>query len=203
MKKKFFSILICDILGSLFLGISITVFAVAANFAPGGVTGLAVIINFLFNIPIGFAIILINVPIIFFTYKRLGKYFFIMSLKSIIISSFFLDYIICYFPVFNGDNIIAAFCSGIFAGIGYSLFFNEGSSTGGTDFIIVSIKKYKPELSFGFLAFFIDIIVVVLFTIIFRNLQAFVYGLIYTFTTSIFMNITTKLITKTFNVNQN
>ncbi len=53
--------LIYDILGSLFLGCSIVCFAVQANFAPGGVNGLAVMANYLFHVPIGLATVIINI----------------------------------------------------------------------------------------------------------------------------------------------
>lgn len=121
-----------------------------------GVTGLSVIANYLFKIPIGLSIVLINIPIILFTYKKLGKKFFLLSIKSILICSLFLDYIICFIPVFTGNRLIATIFSGICAGIGYSILFNEQSSTGGTDFIIVALKKWKNNLSFGLLAFIID-----------------------------------------------
>ena len=71
--------LVYDILGSLFLGCSIVCFAVQANFAPGGVNGLAVIANYLFQVPIGLAAVIINIPIILLTFRKLGKAFFLIS----------------------------------------------------------------------------------------------------------------------------
>ena len=193
-KRSILKILILDILGSFFLGVSVDIFAVQANFAPGGVTGLAVILNYLIHIPIGLSTILINIPIILLTYKKLGKEFFLMSIKSVFISAFFIDYIVIFLPVFLGNRLVASVCAGIFAGIGYSLFFNEGSSTGGTDFIIVAIKKIKSNLSFGLLAFIIDVIVIILSVFIFREIEVFLYGIVYTIVTSIALDLTTKII---------
>lgn len=193
-KNNILKMIIYDIIGSIFLAISVDVFAVNANFAPGGITGLGVISNYLFNIPIGLAIICINIPIILVTFKKLGKEFFFISIKSMIISSFFIDYVVCHVPAFTGSRLIAAILSGICAGIGYSIFFNEGSSTGGTDFIIVAIKKWKSTLSFGFLAFVIDGIVIILSVFIFKEIETFFYGMVYTIVTSIALDLTTKLI---------
>ena len=64
MGKRLAGMLAFDIFGSLFMGISIVCFAVQANFAPGGVNGLAVLSNYLFSVPIGLATVLINIPII-------------------------------------------------------------------------------------------------------------------------------------------
>lgn len=56
MKKMIF-MMIYDVIGSVFIGVSIVCFAVAADFAPGGVNGIAVMANYLANIPIGLATI--------------------------------------------------------------------------------------------------------------------------------------------------
>ena len=197
MKKQLGNMLMYDIFGSLFLGCSIVCFAVHANFAPGGVNGLAVMANYLFKVPIGLATIIINIPIIFLTFKKLGRKFFLISVKSMLISSFFIDYIICYFPIYSENRLLASVFAGITAGIGYSLFFNEGSSTGGTDFIIVAVKRDRPNLSFGLLAFFVDVIVITFSVFVFHEISAFVYGLIYTIITSLAIDGTTKVLKRT------
>ena len=186
-----------DTAGSLFLGVSIVCFAAEANFAPGGINGLAVMANYLSGIPIGFAAVLINLPIILLTFRRLGKGFFLVSVKSMLISSFFIDYVVHYFPVYTGSRLLASVFAGITAGIGYSLFFNEGSSTGGTDFIIVAIRQKRPALSFGLLAFFIDGVVILLSVFVFCEMLTFVYGMVYTLITSLAIDATTRLLQQT------
>lgn len=131
MKKEYWKMLAYDLVGSFFLGVSIVSFAMQANFAPGGVSGLAVLANYLFQIPVGWATILINIPIILLTFRQLGKEFFLISVKSVLISSLLIDYVCCYLPAYTGSRLTASILSGIMAGIGFSLFFNEGSSTGG------------------------------------------------------------------------
>nr|MBQ4453429.1 YitT family protein [Clostridia bacterium] len=197
MKSKIAKMLAYDIVGAVFLGISIVCFTVEADFAPGGVNGLAVISNYLFGIPIGLATILINIPIVLFTYRKLGKEFFIISIKSMLICSFMIDYVICYFPVYYGSRLIASILAGITSGIGYSLLFNEGSSTGGTDFIIVAVKQKKPDLSFGLLVGIIDSSVVVLSVPVFHDIWSFVYGMIYTVVCSLALDATTKILKST------
>lgn len=197
MGKRIAGMLAFDVCGSLFMGASIVCFAVQADFAPGGVNGLAVLSNYLFSVPIGMATVLINIPIILLTFRKLGKEFFIISVKTMLISSLFIDYVLCYFPVYTGSRLAASVLSGITSGIGYSLIFNEGSSTGGTDFIIVAIRQKKPKLSFGLLAFFIDGIVIVLSVFVYREIWSFVYGCIYTVITSIAIDGTTCVLKKT------
>ena len=197
MGKRIAGMLAFDIFGSLFMGASIVCFAVQADFAPGGVNGLALLVNYLFSIPIGLAVVLSNIPIILLTFRKLGKEFFIISVKTMLISSLFIDYVLCYFPVYTGSRLAASILSGITSGIGYSLIFNEGSSTGGTDFIIVAIRQKRPKLSFGLLAFFIDGIVIVLSVFVYQELWTFVYGSVYTVITSLAIDGTTYVLQRT------
>ncbi len=196
MKKNYWKMLAYDIIGSLFLGCGIVSFAMQANFAPGGVSGLAVLGNYLFHLPVGWLTVLINIPIIVFTFRELGRDFFLISIKAVLISSLITDYVCRYIPPYTGSRLTAAIFAGILAGVGYSLFFNEGSSTGGTDFIVVALKKHHPKLSFGLLVFFIDSTVIVLSVFVFREVWAFVYGAVYTVVTSLALDGTTFLLKK-------
>ena len=195
-KKGIIKMLIIDIIAAIFLGISIDTFIVNANFAPGGVTGLSVIANYLFNVPIGLAILLFNIPIVLLTYKRLGKKFFIVSAITMIICSLFIDYVTILLPAYTGNEIISVLFAGLFAGIGYSILFNNDSSTGGTDFIVVAIKKAKDDLSFGTLVFILDGLIVLLSSFIFKDILSFLYIILYTIITSISMDMTTYIILK-------
>lgn len=105
-KNDFYDVIRCNWI--CFIGVSIVCFAVAADFAPGGVNGLAVMANYLANIPIGFATILINIPIILFTFRSLGKAFFLYSVKTMVISSFLIDYVLCRLPLYHGSRLLAA-----------------------------------------------------------------------------------------------
>ena len=189
--KRIAQILAYDIAASFLLGISIVIFAVHANFAPGGVSGVAVILNYLFDAPIGLATVIINIPIILCTYKRLGLAFFLHSVKTVLINALFVDYVVCYLPAYTGSRLIASVLSGVCAGAAYSLVFNMGSSTGGTDFIMAAIRKVNPKLSFGMLAFVIDSLVILGSVFVFGEIEAFLYGAVYTVVTSVSLDATT------------
>lgn len=195
-RQRIFQSLCIDILASLFVGISITVFAVQANFAPGGITGLALITNHLTNLPIGALTVLFNIPIILATFRYLGRNFFLLSLKTMLISAFFIDYVTCHLPVFTGSRLIACILAGISAGVGYSLLYNYGSSTGGTDYVIVALHKLKPKLSFGLLTIVIDETVVVLSVFIFREFWAFLYGTLYSIIVGLAVDWTSAVLKK-------
>lgn len=189
--KRAVQILAYDIAASFLLGVSIVVFAVQANFAPGGVSGIAVILNYLFGAPIGLATVLINIPIILCTMKRLGPAFFLNSVKTVLINALFADYVVVHLPAYTGSRLAAAVFAGLLAGAAYSLLFNMGSSTGGTDFIIAAIRRARPELSLGTLAFFIDGTVILGSVFAFGEFGAFAYGAVYTVVTSLALDATT------------
>lgn len=191
--KKAIQIAVYDIAASWLLGVSIVIFAVRANFAPGGVSGLAVILNYLTGARIGLMTIVINIPIILLTFRRLGPAFFLHSVKTMLINAFFFDYVVCYLPPYTGSRMIAAILSGLLAGMAYSIVFNMGSSTGGTDFIIAAVNRIKPNLSFGMLAFFIDSTVIIASVFVFGEAKAFIYGMVYTVVTSVALDATTAV----------
>ena len=192
-KKRIAMILLYDVIASFLLGVSIVVYAVKANFAPGGVSGLAVIFNYLFSWPIGLVTVIINVPIVLMTFKKLGPAFFICSVKSVLINALFIDYVVPCIPAYEGSRLIAAILSGLFAGVSYSMLFNIGSSTGGTDFIIAAIQRTNPKLSCGMLAFAIDSMVILASAFVFGEVQAVVYGAVYTVVTSVSLDATTAV----------
>jgi len=189
--KQIAQILLYDVAASLLLGVSITVFTVSANFAPGGVSGVAVILNYLFGTPIGLATVIINAPIIVLTFKRLGPMFFAMSVKSMLINAFFIDYVCVHLPVYTGMRLIGALMAGVPAGMAYPLLFNVGSSTGGTDFIIAAVNRANPKLSFGMLAFLIDGLVIASSVFVYGEIESLVYGMVYTVVTSLSLDATT------------
>lgn len=186
--------LLFDLLGALLLGISVDTFAVNADFAPGGITGLAVICHYLFAFPIGLGTLLLNLPVILATFRRLGLQFFLMSLKTMLICAIFVDYLVIHFPVFTGSRFLASVFAGVCAGLGYALIFDADSSTGGTDFIIVALKRTHPRLTFGLIAFVVDGIIILLSVLVFQDVLAFVYGMIYSLLASLFMDIGTHLL---------
>lgn len=181
--------LLVDVVASILIAIGLYNFALNANFPVSGFSGIAIILYHLFGLPVGAGSILLNIPVSIFCYKFLGKKFFLKSLKTMIISSFFIDYVAPMFPAYEGDRLLAALCMGILCGIGYAMIFMRGSSTGGQDFISVAIKKVKPHMTLGIISFAIDLCTIFLGTIlVFKDVDGLIYGLIVTYLLAIVMD---------------
>lgn len=181
-----------DLLGNLLLGISVTAFAVKADFAPGGISGLAVMTNYLFAWPIGLTTLLINLPIILVTFRRLGLRFFVYSAITMVLGAVMVDYVLVGMPDLGVSRWMASVLAGICAGGGYALIFRMDSSTGGTDFIIVALKRWRPQLTFGFLAFVIDGLIICLSVPVYGDWVSFGCGMVYTLLASLTMDTVIK-----------
>lgn len=175
-----------DILVDLFAGMLIAAgvynFALQADFPVAGFSGIAIILYHLFGLPVGTGIILLNIPVAVLCYKFLGRTFFLKSLKSVIITSIFMDYVAPLFPVYEGSRLLAALCMGVLCGTGFAMVFMRSSSTGGQDFITLSLKKLYPHFSLGSLTFALDMVTIVTGSIlVFREIDGFIYGIIVTY----------------------
>ena len=167
-----------DLAGGLLIAVGIYNFALNANFPLTGVSGICLILYRLVGLPIGLGTVLINIPIAAVCYKLLGRGFFLRSVKSMLISSFIIDYIAPHLPVYDGDRLLAAICTGALAGLGYALIYMEDSSTGGSDFMIMAVRAVKPYLSLGSISLAID------GSIILSDMNGIIYGVIMAFVSS-------------------
>ena len=170
--------LFIDIFAGILIGIGVYNFAANSGFPLAGVSGIALIFYRLFGLPIGLGSVLLNIPIILGCYKTLGKDFFLRSMRSLLISSLLTDYIAPLFPVYSGERMLSAICTGIISGLGYALIFMNNSSTAGMDFVSVAIRTKKPHLSLGKIVFILDCAIVLLGGLVFKDVDATIYGLI-------------------------
>lgn len=173
--------LLADIVGSFFIAIGVYNFAVASGFPVAGISGIAIIFYHFFQIPIGIMTVVLNIPIVIICYKLLGRTFLLKSLKTMIISTVFMDVIAPMLPVYEGDLMLSCICMGIFSGFGYALIYLRDSSTGGADFVIMAIRVLRPHLSLGKIIIALDFAIVLLSGVLIGgNVDKIIYGLIST-----------------------
>lgn len=179
--KEVLADLLYDIAGSILYAAGLVTFAGSADFAPGGVSGLSLILNRICGIPVGILTLVLNIPLVVISYRTVGKGFLLKTAKTMVIVTFFLDVIFPLFPVYRGQRIVAALYAGIFLGSGMVLFYMRGSSSGGIDFLTLSIKKKKPHLSIGKITMLADLVIILLGWPVFGDVDAVLYGLVSTF----------------------
>ncbi len=175
--------LLHDVIGSILYAAGIYTFAATADFAPGGITGIAMIVNhYLPFLRIGLLTVIINIPVAIVCYRLLGRVFFFKSVKSMLISALFMDLVFPLLPQYDGatNPLLAALFAGALSGVGLAVIYMPGSSTGGTDFVIMSIRKLKPHLSIGTISLAVDGVVIVAGGFVFGNINAVLYGVLMT-----------------------
>lgn len=167
-----------DITGGLLIAVGIYNFAIGADFPLTGVSGICLILYRLTGLPIGLGTVLVNIPIAVCCFRLLGRGFFFRSVKSMLISSFIIDVIAPMLPVYQGDRLLAAVCTGVLSGLGYGLIYLNNSSTGGSDFIIMSVRALKPYLSLGSISFATDAAIIMAGGLMFSDADGIIYGII-------------------------
>lgn len=176
---------VTEITGSIFVAAAIYNFALNANFPMTGFSGISIILYRLFGLPVGLSTILLNVPVTLICYRLLGKRFLFSSIRCMIISSIFIDYLAPLFPVYEGSRLLAALCTGVIGGIGYAMIYMVHSSTGGMDFITMSVKAINPHISLGKIVFLADLAIVFIGGFLFQDIDGVIYGVIVSFLFSI------------------
>lgn len=185
-KRKFVLDILIDIIGGILIALGTYNFAAAARFPMVGLNGIALIFYHLFGTPIGLVAMLLNVPIALACFKILGRKFFLRSLRTILITSIIMDYIAPLFPIYEGDRMLAAICTGIFSGLGFALIYMRNSSTGGMDFIIMSVKAKHPHLSLGKISFAADMLIVLVgVVLVSRDMDSLIYGAVVSYLLSV------------------
>ena len=179
-KYKFKQILkemIETILGALIMAAGVSLFLLPNQLSSGGIAGVATIFYYLLNIPMGTVIIAINIPLFLFSMYKVGKMFFIKSIVGTVAMSIFIDLLDKIKPLTN-DRFLACIYGGILLGLGTTLLLKAESSTGGSDLISYIAKKYKPTVRSGNIIVIIDIIIIALNVIFFKEIEIGLYSAI-------------------------
>lgn len=172
------------LVGSIMYALSIHTFTSPNQIAPGGVTGIATLINAMFDIPIGTGVLVMNIPIIIVGFMYVGKRFMIKTLISIATFTIFTDYIFASLPVFTDDRLLATIIGGAMMGAGIGLVLSRNASGGGTDVIIKIILNKMPHLKFGNVVLIFNGIVLALSIFAYKSFVPAMYASISLFISS-------------------
>lgn len=180
-KKIIIKEIILEIVGSIFgafiMAIGVSLFLLPNQLSSGGVAGIATIAYYLLNIPMGTVILVINIPLFIISIYKIGKYFFVKTLIGTASLSLFIDILDKLEPLTH-DRFLACVYGGIVLGIGTAIILKANSSTGGSDLVSYVAKKYKPSIQPGNIIVIIDIIIVSLNMLFFKEIEIGLYSAI-------------------------
>lgn len=191
-SKKIVNILVDNlfwIIGCTSYAAGVTIFAVPNNIAQSGMTGVAIIINYLIDTPIGVTNFVLNIPLLILAWIFIGKRFTLKTLWVTTILSLIMDAMSTLIdkgivPTYRGDKLLACIFCGALCGFGLSLAFLRDSTTGGTDVIMRLFKLVLPHFSMGKLIMIFDVLVVLAAAIVFRSAESALYAAILIFVSS-------------------
>lgn len=163
-------------LGASLYAASVAVFTSQNNIAPGGLTGIATMLNYLFSLPIGAMIFVMNIPLFIWAYFESGKAFVIKTVIGTALVSVFIDLLSLVLPAYRGNVMLAAIFGGAASGFGLGLIFSRGGSTGGTDIIAFNIHSRLPHISTGRLILISDAAVLALAAVVYGNIESALYA---------------------------
>ena len=181
--------IIIILFGTAIFAIGVHSFTAPSKIAPGGVTGISTVINYLTNIPIGVVVAAINVPIIILGFFFLGRKLIIKTIISTIAFSILVDYGFKYVPVYQGDLMIASLFGGAFIGIGLGIVYTREGTTGGMDIINRLIQKKVPHVKLGRITLATDVVVIAVATLAFKDINAALYAVIAMYVSTHMMDV--------------
>ncbi len=147
------------LLGCLLGAAAYPAFLIPNSIAPGGLTGVATILNHLFSWPVGTVSLLLNIPLFLIGYRAMGRIFAFRSLIATLLFSLLID-LLPIRPV-STDPLLGTLFGGVVLGAGLGLILRGGATTGGTDMVARMVHRRLPFITVGMFLFILDCLVVV------------------------------------------
>ena len=165
------------ILGCALMALGTSLFLLPNQLSSGGFAGIATIIYYLFNLPLGTTMLILNIPLIILTIIKVGKETAIKGIIGTIVLSTFIDIFETFNPL-TEDRLLACIYGGILIGLGTAIVLKANASTGGTDLLTYIIRAYKPHFKASNLIVMVDISIVFLNVLFFREIEIGLYSAI-------------------------
>lgn len=156
-NKTFGKDLFFIILGAMLYGAGINMFFIPNGFIDGGITGIAMIINYLTKVPIGIFLIGINIPFVVMGAKKIGHLFSVKTLIGIGVLALAVEFFRgIYVPA--DDYILAAVFGGVILGLGLGFIIRYGGCLDGTEIVAIIYDK-KTGFSIGEIIMIINLLI--------------------------------------------
>ncbi len=168
--------------------VGVSLFTDPNNMAPGGVTGIAIILSRILPVNTGTLIMLINIPILTFGVWKFGIGLTVSTIYATALISVFTN-VLAPYGAATDDILLAALVGGTLTAVSIGVIFRAGATTGGMDIIVKALRLRFPHLKTGKIFFIADALVVTLSGIVFRDLNAALYAAISATCTSVVMDV--------------
>ncbi|MBP3494320.1 MAG: YitT family protein [Oscillospiraceae bacterium] len=161
----------------------------ANHISVGGFTGVAQIINFFIpQAPVGTVSMLMNIPLFIIGWRKIGRELLFSSLYAMTVTSLLIDLFAALHTFQPMDPVLAALYGGVVVGISAGVMMRQDTNTGGTEMAARLLKLKLEGVSIGTLILAVDLVVTVVYAMIFRDMSRALYGLVALYVTSLVMD---------------
>ncbi len=179
------------ILGIAIYSFGFTAFILPEKVVMGGVSGIGSLIYFAFNIPVAVTQYSINLLLLAFAYRIVGKQFVLRTIFGATVISIMIGFMQPFFlelldgkPLVQGETFMNVIIGGLCCGLGIGMAFTHNGSTGGTDIVAAMVSK-KSNVSIGRTMLYTDFFIISSSYILFQDINKIVYGFVVLFIASI------------------
>ena len=195
MKKQTNKVLVRNllmiVLGSAIFALGFDLFLEPSGINCGGVSGIAMLIVYATDskfLTVGILSAAINIPLFFFGYRQIGKYFFFGSMLGMAISSVCFDLFAAILPIPQVEPLVASLFGGVMIGAGLGIVFIAGASTGGVDIVARLLKLKFRNFPIGKIILCMDLCTAVATGIVYREFNNTLYSAITLFLSSVVLD---------------
>lgn len=161
--------------GACLMAMATALFLLPNQLSSGGFAGIATIFYYFLKIPMGATILAFNIPLFLFSAYKLGKMFLVKSMIGTVTFSLFIE-IFENITQLTQDRFLACIYGGIIIGLGTAIILKANSSTGGSDLVSMLVKEYRPEIRMSNVIIIIDIVIVGLNVLFFKEIEVGLYS---------------------------
>lgn len=179
LKRFYWKDYLMIALGTFMYALGVTQFIMPHHFVLGGLTGVAVLLNYAFGIPVSLMVFLMNAILLLAAFKVLGSEFLVKTVVGVASLSAFIGMFESFQwdPIMKDEPLMAGLVGAIVAGAGVGLIISVNGSSGGTDIIVLIINKYR-NITPGRTMLFVDLVIVSSSYLVFRSVETIVFGII-------------------------
>jgi uncharacterized membrane-anchored protein YitT (DUF2179 family) len=161
--------------GSFIYSAAISLFLDPNNLAPGGVSGVAILISRFINIKTGTINMILNVPIILLGLWKFGWRFICSTFYALLMITVFINRLAVYGAV-TGDLLIASVIGGVFVGLSVAMIMKAGATTGGSDIIVKVLRTKWRHIKTNVLFLGFDCAVILASWLVFKDMTVSFYA---------------------------
>ncbi len=186
-KKRILNFIMVT-LGCVFFALSVDLFLDPSQIAPGGFSGLAMVVKYLTGLPIGAVVLAMNIPLLIMAFLKLGNHFLLYTAYATILSSVLID-LWAFLPAFTQDLLLASIYGGVLMGAGLGMVFAGNATTGGSDIISRLVRLRYPQLQLGKILLLVDCIIIAISASVFHDINRALYAVISLYVSSLLIDM--------------